>query len=47
MNKKMKISGVYSIVNNVTGDFYIGSSVDVKRRWTAHRSPLSGQGGLE
>lgn len=39
MEKKMKISGVYSITNNVTGDFYIGSSKDIKQRWTNHRSP--------
>lgn len=34
-----KISGVYKITNIITGDFYIGSSNDVKRRWTAHKSP--------
>ena len=33
----MKISGVYKITNTVTGDFYIGSSKDVKRRWTQHK----------
>ena len=33
----MKISGVYKIINTVTGDFYIGSSKDVKRRWAAHK----------
>ena len=33
----MKISAVYKITNKVTGDFYIGSSKDVKRRWTAHK----------
>ena len=27
-----KISGVYKITNTVTGDFYIGSSKDVKDR---------------
>lgn len=32
-----KISGVYKIVNTVTGDFYIGSSVDVKKRWKDHK----------
>lgn len=32
-----KISAVYKIVNTVTGDFYVGSSVDVKRRWASHR----------
>ena len=33
----MKISGVYKITNAVTGDFYIGSSKDVKRRWAEHK----------
>ena len=35
----MKISGIYKITNTVTGDFYIGSSKDVKRRWTVHKCP--------
>ena len=35
----MKISGVYKIINTITGDFYIGSSKDVKERWTAHKWP--------
>ena len=33
----MKISAVYKITNTVTGDFYIGSSNDVKRRWAQHK----------
>ena len=33
----MKISGVYKITNTVTGDFYIGSSKNVKERWAAHK----------
>lgn len=32
-----KISAVYKIVNTVTGEFYIGSSVDVKQRWAVHK----------
>lgn len=28
----MKISGVYEIVNTITGDCYIGSSIDLERR---------------
>ena len=32
-----KISGVYKITNTITGEFYIGSSKDVKRRWAAHK----------
>ena len=34
-----KISGVYKITNTVTGDFYIGSSKNVKRRWESHKWP--------
>lgn len=34
-----RISGVYKITNTVTGDFYIGSSKDVKRRWAHHKYP--------
>ena len=32
-----KISGIYKITNTATGDFYIGSSKDVKLRWTVHK----------
>ena len=35
----MKIIGVYKITNTVTGDFYIGSSKDVKHRWREHKKP--------
>ena len=35
----MKISGVYKITNIVTGDFYIGSSKDVNKRWACHKCP--------
>ena len=35
----MKISGVYKITNKITGDFYIGSSKDIKLRWATHKSP--------
>ena len=34
-----KICGVYKITNTITGDFYIGSSKDVKRRWNEHKRP--------
>lgn len=34
-----KISAVYKIVNTVTGEFYIGSSRDVKHRWACHKIP--------
>ena len=33
-----KISGIYKITNTVTGDFYIGSSKNVRRRWADHKS---------
>ena len=34
-----KISGVYKITNTITGDFYIGSSKNVKIRWAQHKEP--------
>ena len=34
-----KISGIYKITNMITGDFYIGSSVNIKWRFTQHKSP--------
>ena len=33
------ISGIYKITNTITGDFYIGSSNNVKHRWAAHKWP--------
>ena len=33
----MKICGVYKITNTITGDFYVGSSKDVKQRWACHK----------
>lgn len=36
---KTKISGVYKITNKITGDFYIGSSKNIKRRWSTHKCP--------
>lgn len=35
----MKICGVYRNTNTITGDFYIGSSKDAKRRWKDHKCP--------
>ena len=32
----MKISGVYEIINKITGDFYIGSSIDLEKRKRQH-----------
>ena len=34
-----KIIGIYRITNTITGDFYIGSSKDVKHRWADHKIP--------
>lgn len=36
-NKMTKISGVYKITNNITGDFYIGSSKNIIKRWADHK----------
>ena len=32
-----KIIGVYKITNTITGDFYIGSSKNIKERWREHK----------
>ena len=34
-----KVSAVYQIVNRVTGERYLGSSVNVKDRWADHKCP--------
>ena len=34
-----KISAVYKITNTITGDFYIGSSKNIKSRWADHKKP--------
>ena len=31
------ICAVYKIINTITGDFYIGSSKNVKKRWAEHK----------
>ena len=33
-----KISAVYKITNTITGDFYIGSSKNIEKRWTSHKA---------
>lgn len=33
----MEICAVYKITNTITGDFYIGSSKNVKSRWKDHK----------
>ena len=37
----MKICGIYKITNTITGDFYIGSSKNIKERWAHHKCPSS------
>ena len=36
--KENKISGVYKITNIITGEFYIGSSQNIKQRWYQHKN---------
>lgn len=36
----MKISGIYKIINKTNGKYYVGSSNDIKRRWSQHKSEL-------
>ena len=33
------ICAVYKIINTITGDFYIGSSKNIKNRWIEHKCP--------
>lgn len=47
MNKILKIGynnnmigGIYQIKNIITGKYYIGSSVDIKKRWNQHLKTL-------
>lgn len=37
--KKEVICGVYKITNKISGDTYIGSSFDIYRRWSSHKTP--------
>lgn len=34
-----KVSAVYTIINLITGDSYVGSSRDIKKRWAQHKCP--------
>lgn len=34
------MQGVYKITNTVNGKFYVGSAINIKRRWTVHRYKL-------
>lgn len=35
-----KIKGIYGIKNSVTGEYYIGSAVDIDKRWRIHLQEL-------
>ena len=35
-----KISGVYTIYNNVSGTIYVGKSKDIESRWKNHRNEM-------
>jgi len=35
------IVGIYKITNAINGKFYIGSSKNIKQRWSLHRSHLN------
>ena len=35
----MEICGIYKITNTITGDFYIGSRKNIKKRWVEHKIP--------
>ena len=37
---KNQPAGVYSIKNTITGQFYIGQSIEYRRRWIGHKSRL-------
>lgn len=37
----MKISGIYKIINRVNGDYYVGSSNTMQKRWNNHRCQLN------
>jgi group I intron endonuclease len=36
----MKKSGIYKITNITTNKFYIGSSIDIEKRWIKHKTEL-------
>ena len=37
----MKIVGIYCITNKITNKIYIGSTIDINRRWKEHKKELS------
>jgi group I intron endonuclease len=40
LGSDMKYGGVYEITNNVNGKRYVGSSVNIKKRWSQHKCML-------
>ena len=42
MRESQKICGIYKITNLVNGKIYIGSSKDIKYRWSQHKTQLRG-----
>lgn len=40
-DKPLRKPGVYLITNSINGNRYVGSSVNVRRRWNEHRSSLN------
>jgi group I intron endonuclease len=37
----MDYGGIYEIINKVNGKRYVGSSINIRRRWNEHKSELS------
>jgi group I intron endonuclease len=35
-----KISGIYKILNKANGKYYVGSSIDLNKRWSSHKKSL-------
>ena len=33
--------GIYKIINKVNGKYYVGSSLNINKRWSVHKSALS------
>ena len=40
MTENLNVSGIYVIKNTANGKVYVGSAVNVRRRWTEHRRTL-------
>lgn len=37
----MQIAGIYTLINIITGKYYVGSSIDIHRRWWTHKTLLN------